>query len=429
MQVLVQMRLDTNEPSLTGYVVGDARNRVPEARIRDYDNNIDLYRPLSIGEQEIASSGVAQLFLARRGVLDVRGGYVRGWYDQDALEAGARAVTHVRELHLNVAGKIGDEERFGGVARPDGSSTVFRKIVEAPAGIPAVPNPTVNVSAASDPIGAATEAAASLVPETEPAKEYMFVLKTAGGPVIDHREGHVVDDEGEFAEGKLDGNLRFRKKIYGRLSSDALSGITASISAAGTGSDTYEEQIDENGNWYVGLPPTATRGIKFEIPGGKFEFKSGIASSSLVMDGVEQTFKLAATLNGEVRGESGMKIHSAKVKVGQTYAAVNKVYATLTKKAAQLTLHGGLSATQIANSVLHTADASANTALAVIHAAVCACPLTPGVLVGLLGMAHSVIPVAMRAANSVMKLAKGGLSGAYVGSQDTHESNTVSISS
>jgi len=47
----------------------------------------------------------------------------------------------------------------------------------------------------------------------------------------------------------------------------------------------------------------------------------------------------------------------------------------------------------------------------------------------LLGMVSAAIPIAMRITNSAIKIAKGGLSGAYVGTQDSHESQTVSISS
>lgn len=426
--VLMHVRMDTKEPSASSYLAAEGRDNLPERRIAAYEKGKDLYRPLALGEHEIHSSGVAQVYAARRGVLDVRGGYVRGWFDQDAMEAGVRSVTHVRELHLQKVAEVGDEERFGGVTRPDPQSKVFRKIVEAPPGL-AVPNPEVNVSAASDdPVAAAEAAAASAIPAIEPAKEWMFVLKTASGPVIDHREGHVTDDAGEAIDGKLGGKLRYRKKIYGSLSS-AGSGAAAGVASAGAGTETWEEQVDDNGNWYVGLPQTATEGIKFEVPMGKFNVKSGTASSEMTFDGTAGSILMKATTEATLRGESGLKLHSAQVKIGQTDAAVNKVYATMTKKAAQSTLHGGLGGTHSADGISHTLDASLNAALAVINAVAMACPLTPGVVVGLLGMAHSIIPVVLRAAGAAMKVAKGGLSGAYVGSQDTHESNTVSISS
>lgn len=432
-RVLMHIRMDTKEPSASSYISADARDDTPAQRIALYNNGKSLYRPLELGEHEIHSSGAAQVFLGHRPVLDVRGGYVRGWYDQDAMEAGARSVTHVRELHLNKVGVIGDEERFGGVTRPDTSnqSKVFRKIIEAPPGTPSVPNPEVNVSAASDDPAAAAAAAADAAANalaTEPAKELMYVLSSKSGPVVDHREGHVTDDDGQFVAGKFSGNLRYRKKIYGKLSVTS-SGAGAAVAAAGSGTDTYEEQVDEDGNMYIGLPQTATEGIKFEIPMGKFSVKSGVASASLEYDGTAGTIVMKALTDVMLRGESGLKLHSAQVKIGQTDAAINKVYATTTKKAAQSTLHGGLTGSHTADGAMHTADAAANAALAAINAVVCACPLTPGVVVGLLGMATSIIPVAMRAVGTALKIAKGGLSGAYVGTQDTHESQTVSISS
>lgn len=430
-QVLMHVRMDTKEPIGSSYIAANGRDNDPEERIALYNEGKDLYRPLGLGEHEIHSSGVAQVFFGRRGNLDVRGGYVRGWYDQDAMEAGSRSVTHVRELHLNKVGEVGDEERFGGVTRPDSESKVFRKIVVAPPGIPSVPNPEVNLSSASDDPAAAGEAAASAAEAAtavEPAKEWMYVLKTSSGTVIDHREGHVTDDAGEFVSGKQSKNLRYRKKVYGSLSVDT-SGAGAATAAAGAGTDTYEEQVDEDGNMYIGLPQTATDGIKFEIPMGKFVVKSGVASSSMEYDGTAGTIIMKATTDATLRGESGLKLHSAAVKIGETDTAINKVYATTVKKAAQSTLHGGLSGGHAADGVMHAADAAANAALAVVNACAMACPLTPGVVVGLLGMAHSIIPVAMRAVGTALKVAKGGLSGAYVGTQDSHESNTVSISS
>ena len=427
-KVLMHVRLDTREPFASSYVAADARSDLPEARINQYNKAKDLYRPLQAGEQEISSSGTAQVFFGRRPVLDLRAGYVRGWYDQDTLEAGARAVTHVRELHLNKVGTVGDEERLGAVTRPSLLSLVQRKTVAAPPGSSMPVNPTINASLLSD--DPATIAALVAIPDFEPAKEKTWVLRTGTGTdkVIDHREGHVTDDTGLFMMGKLGGQLRYRKKIYGALLGAAFSGMATGVASAGTGSDTFEEQVDDNGNYYIGLPPTATTGIKIEIPAGKFHVKAGVASAELEF-ATDGSISMKATRDAILRSELGMKLHSAQVKIGATEAAINKVYATTIKKAAQTTLHSGLSAAQLSDGVLHVVEAALQSATMAVNSAPSICPLTPGVVVTLLAMAHTVIPLVMRGVGTGLKIAKGGFSLAYVGTQDLHESNTVSISS
>lgn len=426
-RILMSIRLDTMEPSAHSYLSADARDKTPENRLAAYQQNKDMYRPMAIGEQEIMSGGLAQTFWGRRGVLDQRAGYVRGWFDQDSMEAGVRSVTHVRELHLNKPQEVGDEERFGGVTRPDQSSAVFRKIIEAPAGTPAIPNVPVNASALSDPIGT-VESVVSDVTAVEPAKELLYVLKTADGPVIDHREGHVTDDQGQFLTGKLDGgNLRYRKKIYGSAGGE-VSGLGAVATQAGTGTDTWEEQVDDKGNWYVGLPQTASKGIKFEVPNGKFMVKSGTGSSSMELDGVAGTMQMLATDTGLIKAQSGLKLHSSAVKLGNTDLANNKAYKTVTKRAGETTVHTGLGTLGTVDGTLNTVSSLATTALAAVHAAVMAAPLTPGVLVGLLGIAHGAIPIIFHTAQTALKTAKAALSPAYMGTFDAHESGSVSYS-
>ncbi len=430
-RVMLQVRMDSKETSALGYVGADVRDQTPARRIERYEQGKDLYRPMNIGEQEITSSGVAQAFFSRRPALEVRGGMVRGWHDQDKMEAGARAVTHVRQLHLNEFAVTGDEERFGGVTRPDtggsGKSTVWRKIVDAPAG-PTIPGASsVNVSEASDP-EALLESAASTT-ATEPAKELLYVLKSGSGILIDHREGHVIDDEGKLIGGKFGKKLRYRKKIYGQLSASDQSGLGTAAASAGTGSDTYEEQVDEDGNLYIGLPQTATEGIKFEIPAGKFTLKSGTASAEITLDGLQGSAIFKATQDVVVRGESSAKLHAAQVKIGQTEAAVNKAIATTTYKASEQTMGTTLSGMGTADGTLNTAMSAVSSILAAVNAVVMVCPLTPGVVVGLLGMAHSIIPSAFHVANGVLKIAKGAVPQAQGAAWDGYESQSVSLSS
>lgn len=424
-RVLLNVRLDTKETSAITYLGADARDRLPELRLAAYRKQQDHYRPMGTGEHEISSSGLAQVFLGRRSVADIRGGYVRGWYDQDTLEAGARAVTHVRQLHLNTVSAVGDEERFGGVTRPDPINPAFRKIIDAPPGSAAPPS-TQNASADTDAIAAA--AGEMPLPPTEPAKEMMYVLKTgSGNTLIDHREGHVTDDNGQFVKGKLAGQLRYNKKIYGAASAGG-SGVAAAAST-GSGSATYEEQVDDQGNLWVGLPQTANQGIKFEIPQGRFHVQSGTGTSKLELDGVAGTLKLSSTLSGEVRSETGLKIHSAKVSLGQTDAAIHKAIRTQVYKGAEKAATSALLGLETADQTINTVAGAGITALSSVFSAISLAPLCPGVLVSLMGIAQSIIPNIFHQGSGGVSSGKGQTHNAFGQAWDSYESATVEYSS
>ncbi len=484
-KVVLQIRPTSKEPEVVAYhQSNDSSDTAPADRIQAYDEGKDSYRPLQSGEQEIVSSGFAQVFLARRAVMDQRGGYVRNWLDQDRLEAGARAVVHTRQLHLHKPNDLGDEERIGAVVRPEtstggsafaastpegvtgavgsgtggtatstaGKSYINVKFVDAPASSNAVPNQTVNVSQATDAVpvdtsavtdtadqaqstASSTAASASSTTSTatstssEPAKEYMRFLRTSQGPIIDFREGHVIDIDGSPVTGKTGNQLRSHKKIYGSANgTDALAGMSSQTAAGGSGTTTWEEQIDDKNNWYVGLPQSATEGVLFEAPQGKFVFKSGTQSASLTLDGVQQLMKLIATQNGEINAQQQLKVKSQNVKLGQSEQAIHKAIKTQIYKNSERGLFNGLQGGQSAEGGANDIAGGGLNLLGTVFTAVAAAPLTPGAIVAVMGRAQTLIPTIFHAVVPRIKDLKGALGGTFGNAWTSYESSNVSNS-
>lgn len=421
-RVLLQVRQDSREPEASAYYHTDARDKTPELRAQAYQANKGLYRPIQQGEQEIVSAGAAQTFWSRRGILDSRAGPIQHWLDQDRLEAGARAPAHTRQGLLNVPEKITDEERFGVVMRSDDNSTVFVKYIDAPPASPSLTPPTVNASAASDPVGAVTAAVSSLT-AADPAKEYLRVLTGKDGPIVDTREGHVTDAKGKFLAGKFGKNLRVNKLVYG--SGGVTSAMGLATSAAGSGTSTWEEQVDENGNWYVGLPQTASEGIKFEIPAGKFTVKSGTKTASMMFDGQQGIMEMLSSQTGTLKADQTLKLGSQDVKLGMTDQAVHKLIKTQIYKNGSKGFTGGLSGSQLAESGVNVAAAIAVNLIATVFLAVSAAPLCPGVLVALMGRVAAMVPTVVHGVLPAIKVAKGGFGSTFTGAWDSYESSNV----
>ncbi len=117
--VLLQIRSGTKRPEASAYYQSQTNPRNTAAvKLENYKQRKSAYRPLEAGEQSLLSGGQAEIFLSRRAQLDTRAGFVRSWLDQDSIESGSRAATHVRQLHLHKIGELGDEERLGVVQRP-----------------------------------------------------------------------------------------------------------------------------------------------------------------------------------------------------------------------------------------------------------------------------------------------------------------------
>jgi hypothetical protein len=471
-QVVMHVRQDGRVPIATAFHSAPNRESTPEERVRRYNRNQDLYRPLVQGEQELSSAGGAQVFLGRRPYAEVRGGYVRSWWDQDRLEAGARAGLHVRQLQDNRPTSLTDEERFGVVQRADQVSTLSGqditsavstaqqtasgstgalaksstrvKFIQAPTGAnPAGPPAPVNVSAASDPAAVASTATSVTF---VPAKERTWILTGSLGRLAERFEGHVMSEDGQALKGKFQNDLRYLHQIYGVTSATSsvsgVSGASGSSSsssgsdeidtsaASGVGSANYRHEIDANGNVYIGLPATASDGHKVEVPIGKYEVRSGTASVRFLMDGPQSNMQLRSTMKALLRAEQETKVHAAQVKLGLTEAAVNKAVSTINYKTSERGLHLAKSGLHLAGSVIDLVAGNGLNALGSVLSAISAAVLCPGVLVFLMGRAHTLVGFLAHQAKQTVKqlLSQAGV--IYGLGWDTlYESASVSYSS
>ncbi len=196
---------------------------------------------------EIHSKGAAQTLYSRRPLLEQRGGLIRSWLDQDELQSGQKAPVHVRYLHLHKSDAIGDEERFGVAQRPDGSAWLT-KFIKADRQPDVALGLTIGEVAATN----------SIIPELGPwAKEYVRILKTGAlfpEKLIDHREGDVLDDEGNAINLSSTGNpLRYKAEYF---TQSQLGGVVFF-------------GIDDQGNMSAHFPEEAETGVDIIIPKGE----------------------------------------------------------------------------------------------------------------------------------------------------------------
>jgi hypothetical protein len=218
--VLLHNRADSKDPEIERYYMPDTSKRV-----NAYSKAIEPYRTIQPGEIEISSKGLAQIFFARRGVLDIRAGAIRQWLDEDKTEYGVRSPTHKSAGYQNVSDQIGDEERWGVVKRP--ISSIYEKYVKV---------------------------------NNNFAKEHMDVLLFEGVPNIlyDKREGHVVNNSGTQIKSNLTGNNLRLRHIYYTVNEEAVI-----------------KEIDELGNVTLTLPSNdATDGLTVIVPAGNIRLQS-----------------------------------------------------------------------------------------------------------------------------------------------------------
>ncbi len=226
--VLLHNRADTNDPEIERYYQPN-----PQNRIEAYANATEAYRPLQPGEQEISSSGLAQIFFSRRPAMDIRGGIVRQWLDQDKTEYGVRAPIHRKLGYQNASDIISDEQRFGVVKRS--TSSVYEQYSKV---------------------------------EGNFAKENIDVLNFEGTPstLYDKREGHVVDNAGNQIVSNYTGNNLRLRHIYYTINEEAL-----------------VKEIDELGNVAITLPNSdAEDGMTLLIPNGNMQVQVGKTYSEVV---------------------------------------------------------------------------------------------------------------------------------------------------
>ena len=308
---LMTYRIDTSDPVILRYL-----NDNPTSKIAGYDSGMNLYRPLSGGEIEIHSVGLAQTSYGQRPILEQRGGMIRSWLDQDKLESGQQAPLHTRRLWQYSSPDISDEERFGVVRRPiklnAANATYLKQTKSSNFSMYPYPDFTLpgGVAAAfsslAQTFAAATEAASALTGtfKIRPfAKEYLRVIGNPIYPIppvnlIDIREGQVFDDDGIQVVGDTGAYLRAKYEYYTPLT------------------DSTKCQIDEIGNISWSLSLGATTGWITNIPLGAYKLTANkgidlatatsITTSSTLSTSISATTNLSLTSRADTAFSTGL---------------------------------------------------------------------------------------------------------------------------
>ena len=370
MGVVLQQRVDSKEEHATTYSVQPPRDGPPNKRLEDYDKDLDTFRPIFPGEHDIASRGQAQIYMGRRPVIDIRAGAIHSSLDQDRLESVAKAPTHRLLVHTHNSSKIGNEARFGVVSRP---ATVVAGGKEYS---------YVDLQYIHEPALQETGGAVSTGTANAYAMENMYVLKTESNnsTLVDHREGHVVDDHGSLQKGSFHNNLRFSKKLFT------------------TNQEVFQVEVDDHGNLGVKLPSSATSGFDMTVPGGNFKLSvgsSGATTGSTSTGDLSGGFSsIQSSVDLDVGGNFSIKSQQAVKIIAQATALLSGITVSLGSEnateplilgtqyqVAMSALCSAVSSAQTADSTVWTTAATAMTTAGTAASALSVAPLTPGVLI------------------------------------------------
>ena len=223
-------------------------------RNNNYLNGGNVYRPLYPGEIEVNSTGLSQAYFPRRSKMEIRGGMLSRWVDQDKLIAGDRSPTHQRQLFQYRSNNIGDEERMGLISRPKKLSNGSMSTWE-------LAFPQVNGNYLAE----------HYISIKNPSGSNPFVLFTS-------QRGHVVDIEGtQIKQSRTQIPLRFFEEYFAK-----------------DGSSTRFE-IDEKGNYYVELANAAAEGFEINVPQGNYVRDIGNNETILIGKNSEYSVGNSAT--------------------------------------------------------------------------------------------------------------------------------------
>jgi hypothetical protein len=222
-QYLALFRSDESKPQP---VITVTRNSLE--RNDQYRKGANVYRPLTPGEIEVSSTGLAQAYFPRRAKMELRSGMLNRWMDQDKLTSGDRSPIHQKQLLQYRSNVLGDEERLGIVSRPKKVNGKF----------------------------STWEMAYPKVEGDYVAEHYMSLKNPANqNPSVLFRihKGHVLDEEGvQITQTKTQIPLRYLEEYFAKDESSTRS------------------EIDEKGNWYIELASAASEGLEVNVPSGNF---------------------------------------------------------------------------------------------------------------------------------------------------------------
>jgi hypothetical protein len=269
---MVARKAENGDPYITSYLrTGSAE---PFQKATDQDKF--YYKTLKEGEIDLASPGVANVFLSRRGTLELRGGSSTVKLHAERGEIEARAPTHTKAILGNKRQAVGNEERFGVVQRPGALNKNFP-------GQPTIRN----------------------IVETLPnyfAKEYLRNIKSEGPirnlTLIDHREGDVYDDSGTALQASTGKKLRSITKFGTEV---------PNISAT--------TEVDVDGNIVVTMPNTAVQGLHVTSDSGHVKFTVG---QDFAVSAIQSI--LMSCLDLDIKAKSSVTVNSPSIKLGSSKA-------------------------------------------------------------------------------------------------------------
>ena len=235
-RLILDTRTDSGESFVSAYMAEEDSNSDSDTtqspRIAaTYDNRQFYYRRLREGEIDISSPGLAQAHFAAGGTLTLRGGVLEQVFDVENLETVSDSPTYAFRGFDHTVGELSDEIRFGVVKRYEDDDTVSPMFVR-------IPTPS----------------------SSEFAKEYSVVLNSRSDPgmLLDRREGHVVESNGDEATSIVTGE---------KLRSRVRYGVTP---------ESYTLfEVDINGNYNIDLPDDADEGYNLNVQNSDIKTSAG----------------------------------------------------------------------------------------------------------------------------------------------------------
>lgn len=228
-RMIVDSRSDSGESFTSAYMAEDAAGRLIRAT---YENNLFYYRRLQESEIDITSRGLAAAHFGQDGTLSLRGGPMLQTLDVPKLEANLKAPTIIQRSLDNNISEISSETRFGVVKRftdtdqpqelwikvtPEGGDQVF-------------------------------------------AKEYLRHISSKAPPytLVDHREGHVVGNDGTELTSSTTGKKLRSRTVYGTVRLEETVG-----------------EIDVEGNVNLIIPDNASYGLNISVSRADIKVAAG----------------------------------------------------------------------------------------------------------------------------------------------------------
>lgn len=268
-RMILNSRADSGETFTSAYMAEDSAQGLIRST---YEDHRFFYRRLQEGEIDITSTGLAGAHFSKDGTLSLRGGPLTSVLDVPRMEVNVKAPTHIHRALDNNVSEISSETRFGVVKRftdteqpqelwvkvtPEGGSEVF-------------------------------------------AKEYLRNISSKAPPytLVDHREGHVVANDGTEPTSSVTG-----KKLR-------------SLTKFGTVRlEETTQEVDVEGNVSWSLPDNASYGFSMDVRRTDVKINAGrdisLSSNRNVLVDAEQTAEIEGS---EVKLGSGATTQGAALR-------------------------------------------------------------------------------------------------------------------